>query len=77
MMKRTLVILLAGCATTSAPISNVNQERLQAKGDFGAAATANPYATQTALAILERGGTAADAACAALVLGSPSLTAPA
>ncbi len=70
MMKRALIILLAGCATTSAPISHVDHERLQAKGDFGAAATANAYATQTALAILERGGTAADAAvAAALVLG--------
>ena len=70
MKKRAFIILLTGCATTSVPPALVAHERLQATGNFGAVATANTYATQAALTILERGGTAADAAvAAALVLG--------
>jgi gamma-glutamyltranspeptidase / glutathione hydrolase len=55
-----LVLLLSGCALPLA----------QAPRHAGVVATANPLATQAALAMLARGGTAADAALAAqLVLG--------
>ena len=70
-MHRALLLLLFGCATTAPqPHTSASAPRLQATGTAGAVATANRFATQAALEVLERGGTAADAAItAALVLG--------
>jgi len=65
-----ILFVFAACASTPDVLGDESSKRLQAMGNLGAVATANPHATKAALAILEAGGTAAEAAItAALVLG--------
>jgi gamma-glutamyltranspeptidase / glutathione hydrolase len=62
--------LLSGCASTGSPPSPVKIEPITVQAKKRAVTTAHPLATTAALNILERGGSAVDAAIAAqMVLG--------
>src|SRR6476646_1485048 len=71
--------VMAGHYTQQGPMQPTFTTRPDIRGTFGAVATTHWLATQTGMAVLERGGNAFDAAVVAgfvLQIGAPHLNGP-